>query len=83
MLFCEPCSNNRISRKMRLQFKFDLQLFDDEKTEDPTAKRLSDARSKGQVSKSQEITSVFVIFSGFMGLKVFGSSIYADRKSVV
>lgn len=78
MLFCEPCSNNRISRKVRLQFKFDLQLFDDEKTEDPTSKRLSDARSKGQVSKSQEITSVFVIFSGFMGLKIFGSSIYAQ-----
>lgn len=78
MLFCEPCSNNRIRRKVRLQFKFDLQLFDDEKTEDPTSKRLSDARSKGQVSKSQEITSVFVIFSGFMGLKIFGSSIYAQ-----
>ena len=35
--------------------KFNLQLFAGEKTEDPTAKKQSDAKSKGQVGKSQEI----------------------------
>ena len=37
-------------------FVFDLQLFADdggEKTEEPTAKKKSDARNKGQVAKSQ------------------------------
>ena len=58
--------------------KFDLQLFAGEKTEDPTAKKQSDAKGKGQVGKSQEINSTFVILSGFLALKVFGGSIYNE-----
>lgn len=34
---------------------------DDSKTEEPTGKRLQDAREKGQVPKSQEITHLFVL----------------------
>ncbi|MGI6369191.1 MAG: flagellar biosynthesis protein FlhB [Ignavibacteria bacterium] len=40
-----------------------------EKTEEPTAKRLADAREKGQVSKSQDMTTAGVLFLG--GLSVF------------
>ena len=45
--------------------EYNLQFFakdgpGGEKTEEPTAKKLSDARKEGQVAKSKEITSAFV-----------------------
>lgn len=66
---CGPCDNG---------FRFDLQLFAGEKTEKPTAKRQNDARSKGQVGKSQEISAAFVLLSGFLALKIFGPAIYDE-----
>ena len=41
---------------------------DASKTEDPTDKKLSKAREKGQVAQSQEIKSWGVIFGGLIGL---------------
>ena len=63
------------------RFPFDLQLFADdggEKTEEPTAKKKSDARNKGQVAKSQELNAAFVLFIGFWAMKILGSSIYRE-----
>ena len=40
-----------------------------EKTEEATAKRLQDAREKGQVSKSQDVTTAGILLIG--GLVVF------------
>jgi flagellar biosynthetic protein FlhB len=63
------------------RFIFDLQLFADdggEKTEEPTAKKKSDARNKGQVAKSQELNAAFVLFIGFWAMKILGSSIYRE-----
>lgn len=54
---------------------FDLQLFAGEKTEEATPKRKAEARKKGQVAKSMEINSVFVIMAAFLTLKVIGSYI--------
>ena len=52
-----------------LRFAFDLQLFaDGEKTEEPTAKKREDARKKGQVGKSQELNTAFVLLAGFVYL---------------
>jgi flagellar biosynthesis protein FlhB len=59
-------------------FSFDLQLFAGEKTEDPTAKKRSDARKKGQIGKSQEISAAFVIMSGFFAMNILGASIYDE-----
>ena len=59
-------------------FRFDLQLFAGEKTEDPTAKRRSDARNKGQVGRSQEFSGAFVLLGGFFTMKVLGSFIYDE-----
>lgn len=59
-------------------FVFDLQLFAGEKTEDPTSKRLSDARNKGNIPKSQEINTVFVLLAGFWALNILGASIYKE-----
>lgn len=57
---------------------FDLQLFAGEKTEDPTAKRQQDARNKGQVARSQELSAVFVLFVGFWVMYVLGASTYRE-----
>ena len=59
--------------QLSLDFEFDLQLFAGEKTEEPTAKRRSDARNKGQVAKSQELNAALVMLAGFFVLKALGS----------
>ena len=41
---------------------------DMEKTEDPTAKKLSDARVEGNVAKSQDIVGVVALFMAILGL---------------
>ncbi len=51
--------------------KIDLQLFS-EKTEKPTPKKRRDAREEGQILQSKEINTVVILFSCFLGLKLFG-----------
>ena len=46
----------------------------DDKTEDPTQKRLDDALAKGDVAKSQEVNTWFVIAGGTLVLSTFSSS---------
>lgn len=47
-----------------------------DKTEKPTARRRSKARSDGQTAKSQELGSVAVLTAGMLGLYVFGGYVY-------
>lgn len=59
---------------MELRYTLNLQLFaDEEKTEKATPKKRKEAREKGQVLKSQEITSAFLLMATFLSLKIFGS----------
>src|SRR5260221_6045190 len=46
-----------------------------EKTEDPTQKRLDDAHDRGDVAKSQEINTWFVIAGATLVLSTFSGSI--------
>src|SRR6267154_3669441 len=46
-----------------------------DKTEDPTQKRLDDAHDRGDVAKSQEINTWFVIAAGTLLLSTFSGSI--------
>src|ERR1700675_2048094 len=46
-----------------------------DKTEDPTQKRLDDANHRGDVAKSQEINTWFVIAGGTLVLSTFSGSI--------
>src|SRR6201993_577369 len=46
-----------------------------DKTEDPTQKRLDDAHDRGDVAKSQEINTWFVIAGGTLVMSTFSSSI--------
>ncbi len=47
---------------------------DAQKTEEPTPRRLEQARDKGQVAKSQEVNHWFMILAGAMLIGVFGAS---------
>ena len=44
-----------------------------EKTEQPTAKKLSDAKQKGQVPRSKELNSMTIMVFGALGLIFMGS----------
>lgn len=48
---------------------------DAEKTQDPTQKRLDDAHARGDVVKSQEVNTWFLIAGGTLVLSSFGGSI--------
>ena len=56
--------------------QYNLQFFakdgpGGEKTEEPTSKKLEDARKEGQVAKSKEITSAFEMLAAFLMLRFF------------
>ncbi len=60
--------------------RYDLQFFakegpGGEKTEEPTSKKLSDARKEGQVAKSQELGNSVSLIIAFLILKMFGLTI--------
>ena len=74
---CMEIYHSRYALSNRSGFAFDLQRFAGEKTEEPTAKKRADARKKGQVARSQEINSAFVLLIGFFGLKLLWDSIYS------
>lgn len=54
-----------------------LQFFAEgaDKTEEPTAKKLQDARKEGQVAKSQELINGAMLFALFIAIKLFGGYI--------
>ncbi len=63
-------------KKSKLLLSYNLQFFakdgpGGEKTEEPTAKKLSDARGEGQVAKSREIANAFSMLALFIILKIY------------
>ena len=71
-IFAKP-SANKLSN-------FDLQLFaeGEDKTEEPTEKRRQDAKKKGQVARSQELNTAFVLLMGFFALRILWEYIYGN-----
>ncbi len=64
--------------------RIDLQLFaEGDKTEKATPKKRQDARKKGQVLQSREITSALVLIFIFIGLRIFGQNIYTEISSLM
>lgn len=57
---------------MAYRLKLDLQLFSGEKTEKATPKKKQDARKKGQVAKSQDLSGAAILLSAFLSLLIFG-----------
>ena len=66
------------SQLVTTEFVFDLQRFDGEKTEEPTSKKREDARKKGQVARSQELNTGFVLLIGFLILRILWEYIYVN-----
>jgi flagellar biosynthetic protein FlhB len=56
---------------------------DGEKTEQPTGKRLSDARSKGQVPRSREAGTFVVLLSGVASLWAFSGLLGSGMKALM
>ena len=54
-----------------------------EKTEDPTTKKISDAREKGNVARSRELTTTIMMLSSAVGLLLFGSMIVSGFSAVM
>ena len=46
-----------------------------DKSEDPTAKKKSEARKKGQVTRSQELTTLFMLLASIIGIMFFSEDI--------
>lgn len=50
---------------------FDLQLFSEEKTEQPTSKKMIDARNKGQIAQSKDLNGAVTLLAVFMAFSFF------------
>lgn len=57
---------------------FDLQLFSEEKTEQPTSKKIRDARNKGQVVQSIDLNSAISLLAVFLGFTAL-SNFYVEN----
>lgn len=67
-------------------FRFDLQLFaaeDEGRTEEPTEKKIREAREKGQVVKTQELPQALVVIAGCLVLLVFSSWMYGSMANIL
>lgn len=53
-----------------------------EKTEEPTAKKLADGRKKGQVAKSQELTSSFILMMGMLLLYLLSGYLFQHIQQI-
>ena len=56
-----------------------MQLFADaDKTEKATPKKKQDARKKGQVLQSREVTSAIMLVFIFIGIRLTAGNIYSE-----
>lgn len=67
----------------QVNWRFDLQLFNQEKTEEATPKRREEARQKGQVARSNEVNSAFIILASFMTLRVAAPYMYEQMTALM
>jgi len=58
----------------RYRLRLNIQFFAHEKTEKATPRKRREARRKGQVARSQEIASAFILLFVFVGFALFGAS---------
>ena len=64
---------SEVTRTYRL-IEYNLQFFGDDKTEEPTSKKLSDTRKKGQVAKSQELAHAIQLVGMFVMIRAFSAA---------
>ncbi len=54
-----------------------------EKSEEPTEKRLQDARDKGDIARSKELTTTVLLLAAAGGMMIFGGQIAGDLQDVM
>ena len=54
-----------------------------EKTEEPTAKKLSDARKKGQIARSKDLGTMFVLVGSALAMMMMGSDLVQGLSSMM
>jgi len=54
-----------------------------EKTEEPTAKKLSDARKKGQIARSKDLGTMFVLVGSALAMMLMGNDLVDSLKQVM
>lgn len=54
-----------------------------EKTEEPTAKKLSDARKKGQIARSKDLGTMFVLVGSALALMLVGNSLVEALSNIM
>jgi flagellar biosynthetic protein FlhB len=64
-------------------FVINLQLFAEEKTESATPKRRREAREKGQVAKSRELTTAVLLLVTFLSLRIFATGIITNLTDLI
>lgn len=65
------------------KFLINLQLFAEEKTEPASAKKRREAREKGQVAKSREIVTAFLLLLSFISIRLFSKGIIENLAIVL
>jgi len=70
-------------KQMRFRFPVDLQYFSGEKTEKATPKKKEDARKKGQVAKSQDLSPAIALIVFFLLLIMRGSDMLATFQNIM
>jgi flagellar biosynthesis protein FlhB len=55
---------------------------EEEKTEEPTSKKLEDAKNEGNVHKSMEVTGAAILFFGSMYILFFSSFSLIEIKNL-
>ena len=58
-----------------MDFRINLQLFSEEKTEQATPKKIKDAREKGNVLQSKEVNSALILLAIFIIINAFATFI--------
>jgi len=61
---------------MEIKWQINLQLFSGEKTEEATPRKRQEARKKGQVARSPEISSALIMLVAFLSLGFLGPLLY-------
>lgn len=72
------CRNRHMHRKLPVRVNLQLFAGGGEKTEKATPKRKQEARKKGQVLHSREITSALLLLIVFLSVKLLGSYMYNE-----
>lgn len=68
---------------MRFSYQVDLQFFSGEKTEKATPKKMQDARKKGQVAKSQDLSPAISLTAFFFLLMMLGSTMFSTFQDIM